>query len=36
MCLDEELYAELWGRIVPMADHMRNIEGNGDPTEKCP
>ena len=35
MDLDDELYQDIWEKIVPMADHMRNIESDGDPTDNC-
>lgn len=36
MELDQELYRDIMEKISPMADHMRNVEGDGDPSDKCP
>ncbi len=36
MKLDDELYQDIWEKIAPMADHMRNIGDDGDPTDNCP
>lgn len=36
MKLDQELYRDIMEKILPMADHMRNVEGDGDPSGNCP